>query len=98
MLSYCQKIKALNIKVAIDDFGTGFSSLSYIKRIPFDIIKIDRAFLSDLEIDEKSRYLVREIIKIAHILEAYVIEGVQEYEQIRLLQSMGANCGQGFLL
>ncbi|MDY0100568.1 MAG: EAL domain-containing protein [Bacilli bacterium] len=97
LLAVVKKIKALNIKVAIDDFGTGFSSLSYIKRIPFDIIKIDRAFLSDLEIDEKSRGLVREIIKIAHILEAYVvIEGVQEYEQIRLLQSMGANCIQGF--
>lgn len=97
LLAVVKKIKSLNIKVAIDDFGTGFSSLSYIKRIPFDIIKIDRAFLSDLEIDEKSRGLVREIIKLAHILEAYVvIEGVQEYEQIRLLQSMGANCIQGF--
>lgn len=97
LLAVVKRIRALNIKVAIDDFGTGFSSLSYIKRIPFDIIKIDRAFLIDIEIDEKSRGLVREIIKIAHILEAYVvIEGVQEYEQIRLLRSMGANCIQGF--
>jgi EAL domain-containing protein (putative c-di-GMP-specific phosphodiesterase class I) len=97
LLSTVKKIKALNIKVAIDDFGTGFSSLSYIKRIPFDVIKIDRAFLSDLEIDYKSRGLVKEIIKLAHVLETYVIiEGVQEYEQIKLLQSMDADCIQGF--
>ncbi|MFA5443004.1 MAG: EAL domain-containing protein [Bacilli bacterium] len=97
LLSTVKKIKALNIKVAIDDFGTGFSSLSYIKRIPFDVIKIDRAFLSDLEIDAKSRGIVKEIIKLAHILETYVvIEGVQEYEQIKLLQGMDADCIQGF--
>ncbi|MDD3938843.1 MAG: EAL domain-containing protein, partial [Bacilli bacterium] len=97
LLSTVKKIKALNIRVAIDDFGTGFSSLSYIKRIPFDVIKIDKAFLSDLEIDAKSRGLVKEIIKLAHILETYVIiEGVQEYEQIKLLQGMDADCIQGY--
>ena len=69
LLTTVKKIKALNIKVSIDDFGTGFSSLSYIKKIPFDIIKIDKAFLSDIEIDHKSRGLVEEIIKLAHILE-----------------------------
>ncbi len=97
LLSTVKKIKALNIKVAIDDFGTGFSSLSYIKRIPFDVIKIDKAFLSDLEVDYKSRGIVKEIIKLAHILETYVIiEGVQEAEQIKLLQSMDADCIQGY--
>lgn len=97
LLSTVKKIKALNIKVAIDDFGTGFSSLSYIKRIPFDVIKIDKAFLSDLEVDAKSRGLVKEIIKLAHVLETYVvIEGVQEFEQIKLLQSMDADCIQGY--
>lgn len=97
LLTTVKKIKALNIKVAIDDFGTGFSSLSYIKKIPFDIIKIDKAFLSDIEIDEKSRGLVKEIIKLCHILETYVvIEGVQESEQIKLLKSMDADCIQGY--
>lgn len=97
LLTTVKKIKALNIKVAIDDFGTGFSSLSYIKKIPFDIIKIDKAFLSDIEIDEKSRGLVKEIIKLCHVLETYVvIEGVQEAEQIKLLKSMEADCIQGY--
>ena len=97
LLTTVKRIKALNIKVAIDDFGTGFSSLSYIKKIPFDIIKIDKAFLSDIEIDEKSRGIVREIIKLTHILETYVvIEGVQEAEQIKLLKAMEANCIQGY--
>lgn len=97
LLTTVKKIKALNIKVSIDDFGTGFSSLSYIKKIPFDIIKIDKAFLSDIEIDHKSRGLVEEIIKLAHILETYVIiEGVQEAEQIKLLKAMKADCIQGY--
>lgn len=97
LLTTVKKIKALNIKVAIDDFGTGFSSLSYIKKIPFDIIKIDKSFLSDIEIDEKSRGLVKEIIKLCHVLETYVvIEGVQEAEQIKLLKSMGADSIQGY--
>ena len=97
LLTTVRRIKALNIRVAIDDFGTGFSSLSYIKKIPFDTIKIDKAFLSDIEIDAKSRGLVKEIIKLAHILETYVvIEGVQESEQIKLLTSMDADCIQGF--
>lgn len=97
LLTTVKKIKTLNIKVAIDDFGTGFSSLSYIKKIPFDVIKIDKAFLSDIEIDQKSRGIVKEIIKLAHILETYVvIEGVQELEQIKLLKTMEADCIQGY--
>ncbi|HZJ89072.1 MAG TPA: EAL domain-containing protein [Bacilli bacterium] len=97
LLSLVKKFKRLGVKVAIDDFGTGYSSLSYIKKIPFDIIKIDKAFLDDLNIDQKSRAIVQNIIELAHILEAYVvIEGVQDEKQVKMLTQMGADAIQGF--
>ena len=59
LLSIVKKFKNLKIKIAIDDFGTGYSSLSYIKKIPFDVIKIDKAFLDDVDIDQKSRLVIK---------------------------------------
>ena len=97
LLSLVKKFKRLGVKVAIDDFGTGYSSLSYIKKIPFDIIKIDKAFLDDINIDQQSRAIVQNIIELAHILEAYVvIEGVQDEKQVKMLKQMGADAIQGF--
>ncbi len=97
LLSIVKKFKNLKVKIAIDDFGTGYSSLSYIKKIPFDVIKIDKAFLDDVDIDQKSRLMIKNIIDLAHILEAYVVmEGVQDEKQVRMLEDMGADCIQGF--
>lgn len=97
LLSIVKKFKDLKIKIAIDDFGTGYSSLSYIKKIPFDVIKIDKAFLDDVDIDQKSRLVIKNIIDLAHILEAYVvIEGVQDEKQVKMLKDMGADAIQGF--
>lgn len=97
LLSIIRKLKRLKIKVAIDDFGTRYSSLSYIKKIPFDIIKIDKAFLDDLYIDQKARDLVKNIIALAHTLDAYVIiEGVQDEKQLNVLTGLGADCIQGY--
>ncbi|MFA5486014.1 MAG: EAL domain-containing protein [Bacilli bacterium] len=97
LLSIVKKFKALNIKIAIDDFGTGYSSLSYIKKIPFDVIKIDKAFLDDVDIDQKSRLVIKNIVDLAHILDAYVvIEGVQDEKQVEMLKEMGADAIQGY--
>lgn len=97
LLSIVKKFKNLKIKVAIDDFGTGYSSLSYIKKIPFDVIKIDKAFLDDVDIDQKSRLVIKNIVDLAHILDAYVvIEGVQDEQQVKMLEAMGADAIQGF--
>ena len=97
LLSIVKKFKALNIKIAIDDFGTGYSSLSYIKKIPFDVIKIDKAFLDDVDIDQKSRLVIKNIVDLAHILDAYVvIEGVQDEKQVQMLTQMGADAIQGY--
>lgn len=97
LLSLVKKFKRLGVKIAIDDFGTGYSSLSYIKKIPFDVIKIDKAFLDDLNIDQQARAIVQNIIELAHILQAYVvIEGVQDEKQVKMLTQMGADAIQGF--
>lgn len=97
LLSIVKKFKNLKIKVAIDDFGTGYSSLSYIKKIPFDVIKIDKAFLDDVDIDQKSRLVLKNIVDLAHILDAYVVmEGVQDEKQVKMLEGMGADAIQGF--
>ena len=97
LLSIVKKFKNLKVKIAIDDFGTGYSSLSYIKKIPFDVIKIDKAFLDDVDIDQKSRFMIKNIIDLAHILDAYVVmEGVQDERQVKMLEEMGADSIQGF--
>lgn len=97
LISIVKKFKNLRVKIAIDDFGTGYSSLSYIKKIPFDVIKIDKAFLDDVDIDQKSRLMIKNIIDLAHILDAYVVmEGVQDEKQVKMLKEMGADAIQGF--
>ncbi|MFA7449795.1 MAG: EAL domain-containing protein, partial [Bacilli bacterium] len=71
--------------------------LSYIKKIPFDVIKIDKAFLDDVDIDQKSRLVIKNIVDLAHILDAYVvIEGVQDEKQVEMLKEMGADAIQGY--
>lgn len=91
-------IKALGIKVAIDDFGTGFSSLSYLKTMPIDVIKIDRSFIRDIPTDEDDIAITTAIINMAHSLGIEVIaEGVETVEQFELLRKLGCDNIQGYL-
>ena len=90
-------LKALGIKLAIDDFGTGYSSLSYLRRFPFDMLKIDRSFVSAMREGPETREIVRTIIRLAQILGMEVIgEGVEEEEESLVLQSLGCRIVQGF--
>lgn len=83
--------------LSIDDFGTGFSSLSYLKDYPFDVLKIDRSFISDISSDEGSRNIVRIIIDLAKSFNVKVIaEGVSNKEQLDILTTMGCDMAQGF--
>jgi EAL domain-containing protein (putative c-di-GMP-specific phosphodiesterase class I) len=82
----------------MDDFGTGYSSLSYLHSFPFDVLKIDRSFVSRMTEGDQPLQIVRTIIELARVLGMEVVaEGIETHEQYRLLREMGCRSGQGFL-
>lgn len=92
-----ERLRADGFSVAIDDFGQGYSSLAYVKDFPADIIKIDRAFISGIEASACDMEIVRCMVLMAHSLgKRTVAEGVENPGQLRLLQTMGCECVQGF--
>ncbi len=87
------------VRLSIDDFGTGYSSLSYLQRYPFDMLKIDRCFVSNVTDGGAAARLVETIIMMAHGLGLEAIaEGVETEDQFRFLQSKGCDLMQGYLL
>ena len=87
----------LGVRLAIDDFGTGYSSLSYLHEYPFDILKIDRSFISGLGTSPSNDQLVRGIVSLGALLELEAIaEGVERPEQASALRGMSAGLAQGF--
>ncbi|MEE2652122.1 MAG: EAL domain-containing protein [Pseudomonadota bacterium] len=93
-----QELKALGVRLSLDDFGTGYASLSYLKRYPFDILKIDRSFVHDIDQSQDSVTLVNAIIAMAHSFGMSVIaEGVENLQQRRLLKDHHCDMVQGFL-
>ncbi|MFZ2650177.1 MAG: EAL domain-containing protein [Burkholderiaceae bacterium] len=91
-------LKSLGFKLAIDDFGTGHSSLTYLKRFPFDILKIDRGFVKDLPHDKNDAALTSAIIAMGRSLNLELVaEGVEKTEQADFLTQLGCHLVQGFL-
>jgi len=91
------KLKALGVLLAIDDFGTGFSSLSYLKRFPVDLLKIDKSFVDGVASNVHDTAIVEAIIALGHALDLRVIaEGVERVEQLQRLRSLGSELGQGY--
>jgi PAS domain S-box-containing protein len=91
------KLKALGVRLSIDDFGTGYSSLSRLRRIPVDTLKIDRAFISNMDSDPENREIVRTIIMLAHNLGLKVVaEGTETEEQVNLLKQLNCEMMQGY--
>ncbi len=92
------RLKALGVQIAIDDFGTGFSSLSLLRSLPIDRIKIDRAFVQALPDGKHSRELCRTIVQLASSLGmAVTAEGIETQPQRQFLQSLHCEEGQGYL-
>jgi diguanylate cyclase (GGDEF)-like protein len=93
-----ESLKALGLKVHMDDFGTGYSSLSYVHQLPLDGLKVDRAFVSRMDLDDRSRQLVRTVLQLARSigLDA-VAEGVSTLAQLAELRRLDCDFGQGFL-
>lgn len=90
-------LKLCGVKIALDDFGTGYSSLQYINHLPFDYLKLDRAFVSQLFHSEKTEHMMRTIIGLAHDLRMDIIaEGVETAEQLSWLRAAGCLKAQGF--
>ena len=96
-LSKMQKLKEKGFKIAIDDFGTGYSSFVYLKDFPIDSIKIDKSFIDDLEIDEKTSKIVESILFLAKKLDLKVVaEGVEKVNQVQWLFDHGCDEIQGY--
>lgn len=91
-------LKKLGVEFSIDDFGTGYSSLAYLKKMPLDILKIDRSFVQDIETDANAAAIVSAIIAMARHLDLKVIaEGVESHSELDFLENNGCLLYQGFL-
>lgn len=93
------KIRDLGVKIALDDFGSGHSSLNHLKKLPVDVLKIDRLFIRDIETDANDCAIVKSIICLAEALNiATVAEGVETEGQKRILKDLNCDCFQGYLV
>jgi EAL domain-containing protein (putative c-di-GMP-specific phosphodiesterase class I)/DNA-binding response OmpR family regulator len=96
-LSQLRLLAAEGIDIAIDDFGTGYSSLAYLKSLPVSVLKIDRAFVNDLDTDAQGHQLAKTVVHLARNLGCTTVaEGVERAEHITLLKEMGCLMVQGY--
>lgn len=92
-----RELRRMGLEVAIDDFGTGYSSMGYLKRLPVDVLKLDRSFVTDLVVDDDARVIAQAIIALAHALRLSVVaEGVETAEHLELLRSWSCDTIQGY--
>ena len=91
-------IKAAGCRVSLDDFGTGYSSLSYVHRLPFDSIKIDRSFMTDVDSNSASKKIVKSVLDLCKNLGLEcVVEGLETSSQAEVVKALGARAVQGYL-
>ncbi|MBD5545962.1 MAG: bifunctional diguanylate cyclase/phosphodiesterase [Lachnospiraceae bacterium] len=97
MQEILDSIKKLGVRIALDDFGTGYSSLNHIREIPFDVIKVDQSFITDLERDEYAKSFIRMVGELAEAIGVNVcIEGVETKKQYEILSEMCVLLAQGY--
>jgi diguanylate cyclase (GGDEF)-like protein len=97
-LARLQALKDLGVRLAIDDFGTGFSSLDRLRRLPIDIVKIDKSFIDQIGYNGQDRALVQSVIDVTRALDlTSIAEGVEQPDQYDALEELGCDAIQGYL-
>lgn len=98
-INVLKRLKQIGVQLSIDDFGTGYSSLSHLHRLPFDTLKIDRSFVYNVGEHGENSGILQTIISLAKNLKMRVVaEGIETETQLSILQNLGCDYGQGFLL
>lgn len=93
------RLKRMGVTVAVDDFGTGYSCLTYLPKLPFDCLKLDRSFVSEMMLRRETRAFVGSILTLARDLQMKVVaEGIETQEQLDLIRKLGTDEAQGYLL
>lgn len=91
------RLRRLGVRLSIDDFGAGYTSLSYLKRFPVDVLKIDRSFVTGICDQREDAAIVSAVIDLAHTFDTRTVaEGVEDAEQLAALVGMGCDYVQGF--
>jgi diguanylate cyclase (GGDEF)-like protein len=99
VLYVLQQLRELGVRVALDDFGTGYSALQYLRRFPLDVLKIDKSFVSELELDTSSATLLRAMLELGRSLGLRtVVEGVESAKQLEAIRTLGCDLVQGYHL
>jgi diguanylate cyclase (GGDEF)-like protein len=93
-----EMLKKLGCKLYMDDFGTGYASLTYLKRFPIDVLKIDRSFVQDIGVDSDDEAIIQSTLTLAHSLgKECVAEGIENKQQLQFLKQLGCKHFQGYL-
>jgi EAL domain-containing protein (putative c-di-GMP-specific phosphodiesterase class I) len=94
-----QRLRSLGVRVAIDDFGTGYSSLARLEVLPVDMIKLDRAFVTEIDVRSEARGMAAAILQISGAIGADIVaEGIETEAEAATLRDLGYKLGQGYLL
>ncbi len=94
-----ERLRASGVRVALDDFGSGYSSLGYLRGLPLDLVKIDRVFVGDLDLDPETPSLIASIVRLLQALDLDIVaEGVETSAQLEHVRALGVDWVQGFLL
>ena len=97
--STMKRLAAMGVSIAVDDFGTGYSCFGYLPRLPFNVLKIDRSFVSELDKRVEMAAMIRSLVSLAHNLNMQVVvEGIETVQQLETIEAMGGNEVQGYLL